>query len=317
MSWANNNSNTKKYYNGGNVPYSAGAYTGLDLTNLIQGRDFKTQVEKQLLGEQTKEVKTDFQQRKQEELEAEAAEASKKSQKYGVLGSATGTLLSLIPGWGKFAKMGTDALTAGAQSDIFKDLAKKGKMLKGTFLESLGEDFTAGYEKMASGFDPLEAGVKSIAGSYLSEGVTKAVDKWDPTKGAQTVDEAIEKGDIFSGGVTECVGYTGDDLKRVSDYTPKDWAMDKTIDPEALEAYKGFAADFKPGEMVQEEKLYGDMTFQERLQTMLPDFAKGETTDNFSEIMKMYQKHGPILAQLLAEPEEGESVEQLFRGYGY
>ena len=104
MSWANNNSNTKKYYNGGNVPYSAGAYTGLDLTNLIQGRDFKTQVEEQLLGEQTKEVKTDFQQRKQEELEAEAAEASKKSQKYGVLGSATGTLLSLIPGWGKFAK---------------------------------------------------------------------------------------------------------------------------------------------------------------------------------------------------------------------
>tara|TARA_R110002020_G_scaffold273_4_gene1469 strand:+ start:2137 stop:3063 length:927 start_codon:yes stop_codon:yes gene_type:complete len=308
MSWANNNSNTKKYYNGGNVPYSAGAYTGLDLTNLIQGRDFKTQVEEQLLGEQTKEVKTGFQQRKQEELEAEAAEASKKSQKYGVLGSATGTLLSLIPGWGKFAKMGTDALTAGAQSDIFKDLAKKGKMLKGTFLESLGEDFTAGYEKMASGFDPLEAGIKSIAGSYISEGISDVISE----KGVETLDEAVKGAEI-----AEDAGYTVEDLQRVGDYTAKDWAMDETIDLEALEAYEKLAADFKPGKITDVEKTYGDMNFQERIQTLLPEFAKGETTDNFSEIMKMYQKHGPILGQLLAEPEEGESVEQLFRGYGY
>ena len=308
MSWANNNSNTKKYYNGGNVPYSAGAYTGLDLTNLIQGRDFKTQVEEQLLGEQTKEVKTGFQQRKQEELEAEAAEASKKSQKYGVLGSATGTLLSLIPGWGKFAKMGTDALTAGAQSDIFKDLAKKGKMLKGTFLESLGEDFTAGYEKMASGFDPLEAGIKSIAGSYISEGISDVISE----KGVETLDEAVKGAEIAPD-----AGYTVEDLQRVSDYTTQDWAMDDTIDAEALKAYEKLAADFKPGKITDVEKTYGDMNFQERIQTLLPEFAKGETTDNFSEIMKMYQKHGPILAQLLAEPEEGESVEQLFRGYGY
>jgi hypothetical protein len=59
------------------------------------------------------------------------------------------------------------------------------------------------------------------------------------------------------------------------------------------------------------------MNFQERLQTLLPDFEKGATKDNLAELMEQYQTHGPLISQILSKPEEGESVQQLYKAYGY
>lgn len=310
MGWANNDSIIKKYANGG---YASSVYGTQDLTRDLLQTGLGTQVEKQLLGERTEDVKTDFSERKQKELEEAVEAANKKASKYGKWGKGLGFLSNFIPGWGKFLKMGIDTATAGKQKDIFEKLAGKGVGLEGTFLEDLGKDFTSGYEKMAEQFDPLMAGIQSIASSYISEGVSKTVDKWDPTKGAQTVEEGIKDFKIPEG-----ADYTVEDLQRVGDYTAKDWAMDETIDPEALEAYKDFAKDFKPGEMIQEEKLYGDMTFQERLKHTLPEFTKGDPKGNLTELIAQYQDKGPLIAELLAEADKGEdSIENLFRGYGY
>ena len=310
MGWANNNSIIKKY---GAGDYAASTYATQNIIDEIGETNLIGKVEEQLLGEKEQDVKTDFSERTQGELEEAVEAANKKSAKYGKWSAGLGFLSNFIPGWGKFVKMGIDTVAAGKQKDIFKSLSKKGALLEGTFLEKLGQDFTKGYEELAEGFDPLMAGVKSIAGSYLSEGVSKTVDKFDPTAGPQTIDEAVKGAEI-----AEDAGYTAKDLQRGSEYTGKDWAMDETIDPKALEGYEKLAADFKPGEIMQEEKTYGEMTLQERLKDVIPEFKKGDSKGNLMELFAQYQEKGPLLAQLLSEEEEGAgSLEDMFRGYGY
>ena len=131
MGWANNNSIIKKY---GAGDYAASTYATQNIIDEIGETNLIGKVEEQLLGEKEQDVKTDFSERTQGELEEAVEAANKKSAKYGKWSAGLGFLSNFIPGWGKFVMMGIDTGAAGKQKDIFKSLSKKGALLVGTFL---------------------------------------------------------------------------------------------------------------------------------------------------------------------------------------